>query len=539
MEDSTEAKPAPLESRASPYAWYVLVVLFLVYTLNFIDRQIITILAPHIQKDLGLSYADIGFLYGTAFGVFYALFGIPLGRLADNWHRGRLLTLGLALWSTMTALSGFARSGMALAGARVGVGIGEATASPSAYSLLSDWFPKRQRATALAIYSAGIYVGGGFSLFVGGQIAETWNSWYPVDAPLGLRGWQAAFLSVGLPGLLLALWVFTLKEPMRGQSEGLRAPPHPAPFKGFFEDLLTIVPPFTLLGAARNGVKALTGNLLALLVVAGLVMGLIAIETPKEIWSLDARWSAARISASVQWAAVGIGTYAVFSWASALRHRDRPTFRLIVGTPAFHCIVLAYGFNAFLAYATAGFAPSYAGHIWGIDSAEIGLKVGGPAMLAGFLGVTLGGIAADRLRQRYATGRILVVIFGLLAPIAPLVIAFTTPDITVFFITLPMAQFLTSTALGAAAAATQDLVLPRMRGTATAAFFIGTTLIGLALGPYLAGRIAVLTGSISTGVLSLLVAVPIALIAGIVALRLVPKAEATREERARAAGEPM
>ena len=552
MKDSTEAKPAPLESRASPYAWYVLVVLFLVYTLNFIDRQIITILAPDIQKDLGLTHANIGFLFGTAFGVFYALFGIPLGRLADNWHRGRLLTLGLALWSTMTALSGFAKTGGMLAAARVGVGIGEATASPSAYSLLSDWFPKRQRATALAIYSAGIYVGGGFSLFVGGKIAETWNTWYPSNAPLGLHGWQAAFMAVGLPGLALALWVFTLKEPMRGQSEGLRAPPHPAPFKAFFEELLTIVPPFTLIGAARNGVAALSANLFALLVVAGIVMGLVAMETSGEAWSLSAAWSPVRISVFAQWAAVGIGVYAVYSWATALRRRDTPTFGLIVGTPAFLCVVVAYGFNAFLAYATSYVAPSYAHANWGLGASEIGINIGAPAMLAGFLGVTLGGMAADRLRRRYATGRIMVVVFGGIAPIAPLVIAFTTPDKLLFFVMLPLAQMLTSSALGAAAAATQDLVLPRMRGTATAAFFIGTTLLGLALGPYLAGRLtdlhAIANGRTATtaigadmsfGLLCLLVVVPIALAAAFAAYRLVPKAEASREERARTAGEPM
>ncbi|MES2444867.1 MAG: MFS transporter [Pseudomonadota bacterium] len=536
MAETDDAKPAPLEMRASPYAWYVLVVLFLVYTLNFIDRQIITILAPDIQKDLGLTHADIGFLYGTAFGVFYALFGIPLGRLADSWHRGRLLTLGLALWSTMTALSGFARTGGMLAGARVGVGIGEATASPSAYSLLSDWFPKRQRATALAIYSAGIYVGGGFSLFVGGKIAETWNKWYPVDAPLGLHGWQAAFMAVGLPGLLLAVWVFTLREPMRGQSEGLRAPKHPAPFKAFFEELLTIVPPFTLIGAARGGVKALSTNLIALLLVAALVFGLVEVERAS---TLASKWPIVRIPVVVQWAAVGIGIYAVFSWATALRRRDLPTFRLIVGTPAFLCVVVAYGLNAFLAYATSYVAPSYAAATWHLGAAEIGLKIGAPAMLAGFLWVTLGGMTADRLRRARPTGRILVILFGGLAPIVPLVIAFTTPDRTLFFIMLPLAQFLTTSALGSAAAATQDLVLPRMRGTATAAFFIGTTLLGLSLGPYLAGRIADLTHSLGTGLLSLLIVTPLAVAAGIGAYILVPRAEATREERARAAGEPI
>lgn len=511
------ASPAP--DRASPYAWYVLFVLFLVYALNFIDRQILTILAPHIRRDLGLSHADIGFLYGTAFGVFYALFGIPLGRLADNWHRVRLMTLGLALWSAMTALSGFARSGVQLAGARIGVGVGEATASPAAYSLLSDWFPKRQRATALAIYSSGIFFGGGFSLFIGGSIADGWNAAWPHGGPAGLVGWQAAFLAVGLPGILLAGWVATLREPVRGLSEGIATPPHPAPFRSFAAELLTIIPPFTLLGAARN--RALPANLLVLTLVTAAVAALVALGEKLP-----------------QWLAVGTGVYAVFSWASALRHRDAPTFALIVGTPAFLSIVLAYGLNAFMAYAAAGLAPSYAAQVFAVSAREAGFWIGGPAILAGFLGVTGGGILADRLRQRTPTGRILVILFGALAPVLPMAIAFTTQSKPLFYAMLPLTQLLACTALGASAAATQDLVLPRMRGTATAAFFIGTTLIGLALGPYLAGRIADLTGSLATGILSLLFSVPLALAAALAAYRLVPAAEASREARAQAAGEP-
>ncbi|RYD98976.1 MAG: MFS transporter [Sphingomonadales bacterium] len=510
------------QAKASPYAWYVLFVLFLVYALNFIDRQILTILAPHIRKDLGLSQADIGFLYGTAFGVFYALFGIPLGRLADNWHRVRLMTIGLALWSTMTALSGLAKNGFQLAGARIGVGVGEASAGPSAYSLISDWFPKRQRATALAIYSAGIYFGGGFSLFIGGSIADNWNLAYPDGGPGGLVGWQAAFMAVGLPGLLLALWVFTLREPLRGQSEGLVAPRHPAPFRSFLEELVTIIPPLTLIGAVKH--RSLTSNLAALIVIAGLAWALVRLDGPASLY---------------QWLAVAIGAYAVFSWASSLRRRDMPTFKLIVGTPAFLCVVVAYGLNAFLAYSVAGFAPSYAAVTFGVSAAEAGLWIGGPAILGGFLGVTLGGVAADRLRQKYPAGRIMVVLFGSLAPVPSMILAFTTTDKTLFYAMLPLTQILASCALGSAAAATQDLVLPRMRGTATAAFFIGTTLIGLALGPYLAGRVADLSGSISTGILSLLVTLPIALGCALAAYRLVPAAEATREARARAAGEAI
>ncbi len=122
--------PTGASARTPAYAWYVLGILFLVYILNFVDRQIISILAEDIKRDLGLKDEDLGFLYGTAFGVFYSLFGIPLGRLADNWNRVRLMTIGLALWSAMTAFSGFARNGAMLTAARIGVGVGEATASP-------------------------------------------------------------------------------------------------------------------------------------------------------------------------------------------------------------------------------------------------------------------------------------------------------------------------------------------------------------------------------------------------------------------------
>ena len=126
------ARPAAVPVRIGAYAWYALLVLVLVYALNFIDRQILSILAQDIKRDLGLEDAQIGFLYGTAFAVFYALFGIPLGRLADSWYRGRLIAVGLGLWSSMTVLSGFATSFGMLATARIGVGIGEASASPAA-----------------------------------------------------------------------------------------------------------------------------------------------------------------------------------------------------------------------------------------------------------------------------------------------------------------------------------------------------------------------------------------------------------------------
>ena len=493
----------------------------IIYVLNFVDRNIISILAEDIKADLGLGDDQIGFLYGTAFGVFYALFGIPLGKLADNWHRVRLMTAGLAIWSAFTALSGFAKNFATLSVARIGVGVGEATASPSAYSLISDWFPKNMRATALAIYSSGLYIGGGVSLLIGGRIVETWNAAYPTDAPLGLAGWQAAFIIVGLPGLLLACLVFTLREPLRGQSDGIIAPPSKDPFRGFLRELVAVIPPFTLIGASQAGARGLALNL-----VGAAIIGSIAYAMALATESYE------------QWGAIGIGYYAIFSWASTLKRRDAPTFKLIWGTPAFLTTILGYGMVAFMSYAASFWAAPYA--IRELDQAAsiAGWWIGGPGAVGGFLGVIMGGRAADWLRARNPAGRLLVVAFGLTVAAPFLLIMFTTDDPTVFYIAAFLQSLTGSSALGAAAATTQDLVLPRMRGTATATFFLSTTLVGLALGPYMAGQVSKMSGDdLSTGGLSLLIAVPIGLILLFFAYRAVPAAEQTVLTRAQEAGE--
>jgi MFS family permease len=519
------------DTRVPGYSWYALSVLVLVYVLNFIDRQILSILANDIKADLGVDDAYLGFLYGTAFAIFYALFGIPLGKLADSWKRVRLMTLGLTLWSAMTAVSGLARDAGTLTVARIGVGVGEATASPSAYSLISDWFPARLRATALAIYSSGLYIGGGISLAIGGLVVENWNEAFPDGGPLNLAGWQAAFIAVGIPGLLLAIWVLTLKEPARGVIDGIPTPEDPHPFRGFVRELLTVIPPFTFVGAAMRGTKAFILNVTVFAAALAAARALTV--------ALDS--GAGNIVAQLtdQWLLLAIGYYAVFCWASALRERDYPTFMLTWGSPAFLCTILGYGTVAFMAYSASYWGAPYAEDRFEISKVELGFWLGGGGAAGGFLGVILGGRLADFLLERFAAGRVWVVLFGLVSPIPFAVVQYTTDNLVLFYILNVVVGALAASALGAAAATSQALVLPRMRGTATATFFLATTLVGLALGPYLAGYVSAANGGDrSLGVLSTLWIAPIGLCLLIAAIKLVPRANATVLERAIAAGEP-
>src|SRR5262245_6488360 len=210
---ATSARETPVSRR---YANYVLAVLLLAYIFNFIDRQIISILLQPIKEDLGASDSAMGFLSGTAFALFYATLGIPIARWADVWVRRSIIAIGLALWSGMTALSGAAQTFAQMAAARVGVGVGEAALSPPAHSLISDYFPPGRRATALSIYAMGIHLGILFGVVAGGWLEQYW-------------GWRAAFVVVGLPGVLLAALVqLSVREPARGGSEHL-AGPEPVP----------------------------------------------------------------------------------------------------------------------------------------------------------------------------------------------------------------------------------------------------------------------------------------------------------------------
>ncbi|MBL4787490.1 MAG: MFS transporter [Kordiimonadaceae bacterium] len=186
---------------------YTLAVLTLVYTFNFVDRQILVIMSESIKNELLLSDTQLGLLTGLAFAMFYVSVGIPIAYFADRMNRRNIIAASLTVWSAMTALSGFAQNYSQLLLARVGVGVGEAGGSPPAHSMISDMFDKKSRATALAIYTAGLYLGVTVGFILGGFLVD-------------IYGWRATFMIVGIPGVLLALVLrYTVIEPQRGVFE--------------------------------------------------------------------------------------------------------------------------------------------------------------------------------------------------------------------------------------------------------------------------------------------------------------------------------
>ena len=217
--DASRPPPAarPSEKAGTGHAWYVVIVLMSCYTLSFVDRQILSLLVGPIKQDLGISDARIGLLQGLAFAFFYTLLGLPMGRIADRGSRRNLIAAGVFFWSLMTALCSAAGSFWSLFLARTGVGVGEATLGPSAMSLIADYFTKERLGTALSVYSAGIFVGAGLALIVGGGVVSAVTGLPEVSVPLlgKIASWRLTFLIVGLPGLLVGLLVYTVREPPR------------------------------------------------------------------------------------------------------------------------------------------------------------------------------------------------------------------------------------------------------------------------------------------------------------------------------------
>lgn len=309
---SIDAAPtADAKATKSPAArYYLLFMLLLVYTSNFIDRTIIGTLAQPIKEDLRLADWQLGLVSGLAFALFYSVLGLVVARYADRFNRVTIISISLAVWSAMTAVCGMAQNFVQLLLARAGVGIGEAGCSPPAHSLIADSFPPEQRATALGIYSLGIPIGALFGALAGGWIAQEY-------------GWRMAFVLVGLPGVALAvLFKLTVREPGRGvydERQAEEAPPYSAVLKRIFTD------PGLVLLFASFGIISFAG------------FGLVVFAVPYLLRGFElSLMQAAGAYGLIHGAAAAIGT-ASGGFVSDAAARRNDTWRLL--TPAIALIV--------------------------------------------------------------------------------------------------------------------------------------------------------------------------------------------------------
>ncbi|MDH0897031.1 MULTISPECIES: MFS transporter [unclassified Pseudomonas] len=208
-------------------AWVTVTILMVAYVLSFIDRQILNLLVGPIRRDLDITDTQMSLLMGLSFALFYTVCGIPLGRLADTKSRRGLIAVGVLFWSAATAACGMAKQYWQFLLCRVGVGVGEAALSPAAYSLIADSFPPERRATAISVYSMGVYLGSGIAFLLGGLVIQFASAKGDVVLPLlgEVRPWQLIFLILGGAGVLFTLLMLAVREPARrGIGAGVAVP---------------------------------------------------------------------------------------------------------------------------------------------------------------------------------------------------------------------------------------------------------------------------------------------------------------------------
>ncbi|CAN7396337.1 MFS transporter [Phenylobacterium sp. LjRoot219] len=513
---------APPDERIRPYAYYALAVLTASSILNFVDRQILSILAQAVKADLELTDTQLGFLLGTSFAVFYAVVGIAMGRIADAVSRTRLMGGGLALWSLMTVLGGAASNYATLAATRIGVGVGESTANPCSHSLLAQYFPASRRAFALGVYLSGAFIGGAAALLVGGLMLQHWGDLcrtLPVGGACKVAGWQAALATVGAPGLLLAVLVATLREPARPPTGDTRPLP-----RLVVEEFGSAIPPFTfvtLYGLGRA--RAVGANLVLIVTLAAAALSLIQLTGDL-----------------LQWAALALGAYSILTWGQVLRLRDLPLYRLTFGCPTFALAMIGAALVACVIGAASAWAAPFAMRELGMSPGSAGLWLGLTHAVSAAAAVVIGGWITDRWKRRDVRAPIWMCLVALLTSAPPMALMLTADSVPAYLTAYFFFGFFGSSWSGAIAALVQDLVLPRMRGAAASAFALVSIVIASGAGPYWAGKVSTLTGSLALGVISIQALTPIAVgVLLIAARRLKGESETTRRARANAAGEPQ
>lgn len=513
--------PSSAPSRIPAAAWYALFILTAANALNYADRQIVSILAQAIKADLHLDDADLGFILGTAFAVFYSVVGIAMGRISDMLPRKKVMAFGTALWSTMTALGGASTNFTMLGAARLGVGVGEAVANPCGHSLVADIFPQRNRAVALSLLMTGVFIGQAAALVIGGWFLQNWGNVcaaVPINGACALPGWKAALFAVGLPGLPVALLLLTLREPRRVQKD------RGGTFAILFTEFAAALPPFTLLMIGREGgQRALIRNLMlagATILAAGLLM----------------HWTGDR----AQWAATGLGFYAIVTWAQVQGYRDAPLFKLTFGDRTFQTAVSATALMGTMGGTVAVWAAPYAIRTFGMAPGKLGAMLAAVNITGSIIGVVSGGFLTDLWKRRDRRAPVGIGAIAVLGMVPAIIFMLNAPTPALFFTGSFILALFLSFWSGSTAAMVQDLVLPRMRGSAAAAYSLIAIVVGSGFGPYWAGKVSKITGSLNSGLLSILVLAPVSLLLLYLTSRRLPSQ--TTEARlaiARAAGEPV
>ncbi len=501
-------------------AYYALALVALTQAMSLLDRQILAILAPAIKTDLKIGDAEMGLLFGTVFALFYALFSLPLGRLADGWKRGKLLAICLVFWSAATALGGVASGFAMLALSRLGVGIGEAATQPAGTSLVYDYWPKHRRGFVMAVLASAIAMGIGGSLILGGVAAGWWDK-----AHIGssLKGWQFAFLVASAPGFLLALFLWFLREPERGMMDGIPTPSDPAPFRASAQVLGSVLPGFNWLSLRRFKVGAaiwrdnliwLVG-IIAVMVVLVKLTSMVSPRPPLDFGSFTLSPHA------LQWSVIGFGLFVLVNFMQNMKITDAEAHRVILGSPTLILVMIVGSLQGMINYGMMAFNPSFIMKQYGQTMGEAALQFGFVSAGMGIVGPLIWGPLSDKLNLKFpGAGRAYVAMFAMgLSPLMSFWVYFA-PDATGFYLRfIPYSLVLTGW-LPPLYAIMYDQVLPRMRGITTSAYLLMSTIIGLGIGPYFVGMMSDATGDLRTAMLCVnAAAVPIFLLLLVVARR--------------------
>ena len=406
------------------YAWYVVGVLLLAQAASFVDRMIMGLLVGPIRATFEISDTQYSLLAGLAFAIFYALMGFPLARIADHKSRRTLIAVGIAVWSAMTAACGLAKSFWGLFWARVGVGVGEASLGPAAYSIITDYFPRESLARALSIYMIGVTVGSGLAYMIGGSVVAWVEGLGTLTLPLlgDVHGWQVTFFIVGLPGLLLSLLMFTVREPIR-------------------RGRLAVVP-------VRTG----------------------ALEEPSAIRDLEV--APTRGTGAV--ATPHVDVLPVRDVAAWVWRRRRAYGAHMLGISTY--VMVVYALNLW--------GPTYLIRTFGYSVSEAGWTFGLLMIGTGTAGLLLAGWIADWWTARGRTDAYVRIIVVTMIAIMPFVLALGVLDDPRFAIpALGIAVFFSAFQGGLAGGALQIMTPNQMRAQVMALYAFIANLVGMGLGP--------------------------------------------------------